>query len=201
MNFIQTIGQVLFHYMGFFNLRMIFTKSRPYEAITNTRRQEEISFSVITQRRSSVILMNMWNDLKQMPWSQISLNIVTLHYESSRAQSVLSCQAFFIDENTLFMVKGSMENQFWASISLLLRQRNLPGNREDFAGPLTKIANDLARERSFNTRPAKIGYFTCSYNPHFIFTNALPPQLMNVIPSVMRGKCLLSKGVKVLVWS
>ena len=131
-----------------------------------------------------------------------SLNIVTLHYESSRAQSVLSCQAFFIDENTLFMVKGSMENQFWASISFLLRKRNLPGNREDFAGPLTKMANDHARERSFNTRRVKIGYFTWSYNPHFIFTNALPPQLMNVIPSVIRaGKCLLSKGVKVLVWS
>ena len=142
--------------------------------------------------------MNMWNDLKQMHWSQISLNIVTLHYESSRAQSVLSCQAFFIDENTLFMVKGSMENQFWASISFLLRKRNLPGNREDFAGPLTKMATDLAREHSFNTRPVKIGYFTWSYNPHFIFTNALPPQLMT---SVIRGKCLLSKGVKVLVWS
>ena len=56
--------------------------------------------------------MNMWNDLKQMAWSQISLNIVTLHYESTRAQSVLSCQTFFTDENTLFMVKGSMENQF-----------------------------------------------------------------------------------------
>ena len=141
--------------------------------------ESRISFSVITQRCWSVILMNMWNDLKQMVWSQISLNIVTLNYESSRAQSVLSCQAFFIDENTLFMVKGSMENQFWASISFLLRKRNLPGNREDFAGPLTKMATDLAREHSFNTRPVKIGYFTWSYNPHFIFTNALPPQLMN----------------------
>ena len=109
---------------------------------------------------------------------------------------------FLVDENTLFMVKGSMKNQFWASVSLLLRQRNLPGNRRDFAGPLTKMANDHARERSFNTRPVKIGYFTWSYNPHFIFANALPPQLMNVIPSVIRaGKCLLSKGVKVLVWS
>ena len=87
--------------------------------------------------------MNMWNDLKQIAWSQISLNIVTLHYENSRAQSVFSCQTFFTDENTLFMVKGSMENQFWASISFLLRKRNLPGNREDFAGPLTKMATDL----------------------------------------------------------
>ena len=149
---------------------MISTKSRPYEAITNTRRQGEISFSVITQRCSSVILMNMWNDLKQMVWSQISLNIVTLHYESSRAQRVLSCQAFFVDENTLFMIKSSMENQVWSSISLLLRKRNLPGNRGDFAGPLTKMATDLASVHSFNTRPVKISYFTRSYNPHFIFT-------------------------------
>ena len=116
------------------------------------------------------ISMNIWNDLKQMPWSQISLNIVTLHYESSRAQRVLSCQAFFVDENTLFMIKSSMENQVWSSISLLLRKRNLPGNRGDFAGPLTKMATDLAREHSFNTRPVKISYFTWSYNPHFICT-------------------------------
>ena len=68
--------------------------------------------------------MNMWNDLKQMAWSQIGLNIVTLPYESSRAQSVLSCQAFFIDENTLFIIKSSMGNQFWASISLLLRLKD-----------------------------------------------------------------------------
>ena len=56
--------------------------------------------------------MDMWNDLKQMAWSQISLNIVTLNYESSRAESVLSCQTFVTDENTSFMVKSSMENQF-----------------------------------------------------------------------------------------
>lgn len=183
MNFIQTIGQVLFHYKGFFNLHMIFTKSGQLfgiQTLWSNYQQKETRgnlVSVITQRCSSVILMNMWNDLKQMAWSQISLNIVTLHYESSRAQSVLSCQAFFIDENTLFMVKGSKENQFWASNSLLLRKRNLPGNREDFAGPLTKMANDLARERSFNTRPVKIGYFTWSYNPHFIFT--IMPYLHN----------------------
>ena len=55
--------------------------------------------------------MNIWNDLKQMPRSQISLNIVTLHYESSRAQSVLSCQAFFVDEDSLFKIKSSINGE------------------------------------------------------------------------------------------
>ena len=133
--------------------------------------------------------MNIWNDLKQMPWSQISLNIVTLHYESSRAQRVLSCQAFFVDENTLFMIKSSMENQVWSSISLLLRKRNLPGNRGDFTGPLTKMATDLAREHSFNTRPVKISYFTWSYNPHFIFTIMPYPHNLWTLFSQLYAKC------------
>ena len=55
--------------------------------------------------------MNIWNDLKQMPRSQNSLNIVTLHYESSRAQSVLSFQAFFVDENSLFKIKSSINGE------------------------------------------------------------------------------------------
>ena len=89
-----------------------------------------------------------------------------------------------------------MENQFWASISFLLRKRNLPGNREDFAGPLTKMANDHAREHSFKTRPVKIGYFTWSYNPHFIFTNALPPKT-NELQLYVESACWV-KGLKFL---
>ena len=152
MNFIQTIGQVLFHYKGFFNLHMIFTKSGQLfgsKTLWSNYQHKETRGNLVFSHYATLFICYLDEYVKRPETDAFisSLNIVTLHYESSRAQSVLSCQAFFVDENTLFMVKSSIENQFWASISLLLRKRNLPGNRGDFAGPLTKMATDHARER------------------------------------------------------
>lgn len=126
INFIQTIGQVYFIKRDF----SIFPwfPQNPDNYLETRYQRTETRGNLVFSHYAMLFICYLDEYVKRPETDGLISNWFKYCNSALRKLTCTKCvvlrQAFFIDENTLFIIKSSMGNQFWASISLLLRLKN-----------------------------------------------------------------------------